>query len=383
MTLGVPAMAQKSVVTIAMVCNSSWALSNFRGSIIRALVKKGKRVVALVPEGVGTSKLEALGAEVHRVPISAKGINPISDLWLLVRLVLAYRAIKPNLIFHYTIKPNIYGSLAARSLGIKSIAVVTGLGFVFLNRRFSSFVAKMLYRASLSNASEVWFLNREDGETFVKLGLAKSEACRWLPGEGVDTNHFQPTNSERVAGPFRFLLAARLLWDKGVAEYVSAATQLKARYPEVRFLMLGEEDARNPSAIGAIQMRTWQEQGSVEYLGVANDVRSSLEYADCVVLPSYREGLSRILLEASAMGRPAIASDVPGCREIVRDGSTGYLCKVRDAVDLAAKMECMIRSSQLERARMGAEGRRWVVEQFDDRIVIARYLEAVAQMPAA
>ena len=209
--------------------------------------------------------------------------------------------------------------------------------------------------------------------------MVQGHHARLLPGSGIDLTHFRSSPSPQQAGGFRFLLVARLLWDKGIGEYIDAARRLRDEAPEVRCQLLGFADADNRTAIQRGQVQKWVEEGVVDYLGHATDVRPFIAAADCIVLPSYREGLPRVLLEAAAMAKPLIATDVPGCRHLVQDGKNGFLCTVRDSASLAEAMLKMARLPSGDRQRMGAFARSNVEEQFDERIVIDRYLLAVRE----
>jgi glycosyltransferase involved in cell wall biosynthesis len=214
---------------------------------------------------------------------------------------------------------------------------------------------------------------------FVESRLVRPAQTDLLPGSGIDLERFTPTPFPTRDGA-RFLLIARMLWDKGVGEYVEAARLLRSRYPNVEFCLLGFLDVRNPAAIGREQIAKWVKEGVVSYLGETHDVRSEIAAADCVVLPSYREGTPRTLLEAEAMGRPVVTTDAVGCREVVDDGVNGFLCKPRSATDLAQKMETILNLSHDSRAEMGRKGREKMEREFDERIVIAKYLEVIGSL---
>lgn len=358
--------------------NSAWAMYRFRRGVLEALIADGYEVHVVAPVDDISSALEGLGCIFHAVPMSPQGYNPLEDLRLVLALSALYRRVSPKVIFHYTIKPNIYGSVAARLAGAKSIAITTGLGYVFLNVGLVSWVSKLLYRIALRFPQSVWFLNHEDRGAFISGKLVDSSKCAVLPGEGIDLTYFRQLSD--ITGPsecFTFLLIARLLWDKGIGEYVDAARQLGGRHRNVRFLLLGPGDSGNPAAIPIEQIERWQEGGVVEYLGEAADVRPAIAAADCIVLPSYREGVPRVLLEAAAMERPVIASDVPGCKDIVDHGVNGYLCAERNADDLASKMEAMLQLGASARREMGRAGRAKVQREFDEKKVVAHYRSVI------
>ncbi|MGN6669540.1 MAG: glycosyltransferase family 4 protein, partial [Trinickia sp.] len=286
-------------------------------------------------------------------------------------------------VFHYTIKANIYGSVAAWLARVPSIAVTTGLGYVFIQKSRAASVAKALYRFAFRFPREVWFLNRDDHSAFLNERLlARPERAKQLHGEGVDLEHFGLTPLPHEAH-VTFVLIGRLLWDKGVGEYVEAARIVRKQYPHTRFQLLGPVGVDNPSAITQADVDGWQREGVVDYLGEAHDVRPFIAKADCVVLPSYREGVPRTLMEASAMGRPIVATDVPGCREVVDDGVTGLLCEVKNARSLADKITRIVQMDEGARRDMGLRGREKVMAEFDEALVIERYRQTLHALTGA
>lgn len=277
----------------------------------------------------------------------------------------------------YTPKVNIYTALVARLLGIPVIANVSGLGRAFTAGGWLEAVVRRLYWFAFHTPRVVFFQNEDDRAEFVRAGLVHKAKAQRLPGSGVDVDRFQPTSRQPSENEFVFLLVARLLWDKGVGEYVDAARLLHAEHPTVKFRLLGFLDVKNPSAISRKQVEDWSEEGLVEYLGAVDDVREIYANADCMVLPSYREGVPRTLLEAASMGIPIITTNAAGCRDAVEDGVTGFLCRPKDPVDLADKMRRMLTLPGDVRRRMGQAGRKKMTIEFDERIVIAKYLQAI------
>ena len=366
---------------VVLSVNTSWNLLNFRQGLIRHLQMLGYEVVLLAPADDSVPALRELGCVVLDLPMAGQGTNPLQDvaLWWRYRRVLA--RIRPAAYLGWTIKPNIYGSLAARSLGIPVINNVSGLGATFLAGGWLARLARGLYRVALAGASRVFFQNPDDRELFVTEGLVRAEQTGLLPGSGIDLQRFDVAPRVDLAGrPFRFLLVARMLRDKGVLEYVEAARQLRAQGLNVTCQCLGFLDVANPSAISREEMAAWVSEGVLEYLGTTSDVRPFMVQADAVVLPSYREGTPRTLLEAAALGRPLIATDVPGCREVVADGENGFLCEARSADSLAAAMR---RLAELppEAWQVLADGsRRKVARQFDERLVFAAYEQALTRV---
>lgn len=363
-------------VKVMITLNTAWNLVNFRIGLIRALVATGYEVIAVAPSDKYADGLAALGCRFIHMPMDNNGINPATDLLLLWRLFFLLRTEKPNVYLGYTVKPNVYGSLAARALGIPVINNIAGLGTVFIRGGWLSMLVKILYRLALSGSQKVFFQNNDDRQLFIGSRLVHEGVTDLLPGSGIDLIQF-PQTPLPVNVPARFLLIARMLLDKGVGEFVEAARLLKQRGVSAEFCLLGMLDPQNPVAISIKQMRAWLAEGVVNYLGVSDNVRVEIAKADCVVLPSYREGTPRALLEAAAMARPIVTTDSVGCRNVVDDGINGYLCKPKNSSDLAEKMLRILAMSHNEKEVMGLRGREKVEREFDEKIVIRKYLEAI------
>lgn len=369
---GAGALRKKVVIAL----NTAWNLVNFRAGLIRALVAAGYEVVAVAPPDEYAERLSVLGCRFMPLPMDNQGTHPVRDLLLLWRFLWMMRAERPHVYLGYTVKPNVYGSLAARALGIPVINNIAGLGAVFIKGGWLNQLVKGLYQVALSRSRKVFFQNDDDRQLFVTSRLVPEEVSDLLPGSGIDLAKFSPVPLP-AGTPVRFLLIARMLWDKGVGEFVEAARLLKQRGVDAEFCLLGFLDVQNPAAIPRQQMNDWVAEGTVLYLGVSDNVREEIAQADCVVLPSYREGTPRTLLEAAAMARPIVTTDAVGCREVVDDGINGYLCNPKDASDLADKMERIVSLSHAQRKAMGLRGREKVERQFDEEIVIRKYLEAI------
>jgi len=331
----------------------------------------------LAPQDESSANLQDAGCRHIHLEMDNEGVNPISDLVMKRRLSKLYGEINPNLILHYTIKPVIYGSMAAAKLGIPFINNITGLGTAFIKTNWLTWLVQGLYRVSQKNAVHVLFQNADDRELFKREKLISEDVPQEvIPGTGIDTDYFK-VRPYPESYPVTFLLIARMLWDKGVGEFVEAARQIKLEFSDVRFQLLGFLDVINRTAISRQQMQVWEDEGIIEYLGQTKDVRPYTRDAHCVVLPSYREGLPRTLLEAAAMGRPIITTDVTGCREVVDHGVNGYLCKERDTNDLAEKMRDMIKLSIDERREMGLRGRKMMEQNFDQRIIVEKIVSRI------
>ena len=318
-------------------------------------------------------QVKNLADEIIPLYLSRKGINPLVEIMTILNLGWVFFRVKPDITFLFTVKPVIYGSIVAKLFRAKVIATITGLGTAFISNNWITVLVKHLYRFAFSSVSQVFFQNNADKSFFISEKIIKETDCRLIPGSGVDTQYF--SYREPHSGPsLKFLLIARMLWDKGVAEYVNAARLVRQHYPRCRFQLLGGLDIQNRTAISSHQMRSWVNEGVVEYLGESEDVRPFIDECACIVLPSYREGTSRVLLEGASMGRPLIATNVPGCREVVQHAVNGYLCAARDHTHLAAQIIAMIKLSAEERKAMGIEGRRIVEEQFAIEVVNDIYL---------
>lgn len=363
--------------TLVFCCNTLWGLVNFRGRVIRALVDDGHRVVLVARKDVPLERVHALGAEFIEWELAPRGTSLLREAMALAVLLRIYRRIQPDLAFHFTIKPVMYGALVCWLSGVPCVSVITGLGFLFLKNDWKSRLGKILYRLTLHRSREVWFLNGDDSAYFDRAGLLSGVTNRTLSGEGIDVNHFGVTALPPIDTAFVFLMIARLVKDKGLVEFVTAARSIKASHPQARFQILGPAYSANGMSVSRDDMDRWVREGIIEYLGEMTDVRPAIAAAHCIVLPSYREGMPRVLMEAAAMGRPSVATDVPGCRDVVVDGQTGRLCFPRDAVSLAQTCEAMLRSNPKELEAMASKARQLAVDLFDDRIVIRIYREAV------
>ena len=369
-------MPKKILISV----NSAWNLLNFRAGLISELVRLGYEVVAVTPADEFVLKLELLGCRFVNLKMENQGTNPIRDLLLLWRYLRLLKVEKPDLSLFYTIKPNIFGSLASSFCRVPYINNVSGLGAVFIGGGWLKQIVSTLYKIAFKNSSKVFFQNKDDLNLFREHRLINHQLTDVLPGSGINLNYFSPHEKGTVSSiksTFQFLLIARMLKDKGVVEYVNAAQMLKKSGINAEFCLLGFLDVQNPAAISTEQMKVWTEQGFVRYLGASDDVRAHISHADCIVLPSYREGTPRSLLEAAAMAKPIITTNVVGCKEVVTDGENGMLCEVKSSVDLASKMMEMLLLSDEQRGLMGKKGRLKMEQEFDEKKVIQKYLQAI------
>lgn len=366
---------------IIVIANTAWYLANFRLTLCRALRERGFDVIAVAPPGEDARRLVDAGLTFLPVPMDGGGTNPLKDLGLLWRLVRLLHSNKPTVCLSYTAKPNIYAGLACRMLDIPRIHNIAGLGTTFINEIWLTSVMKVLYRTALKGAGCVFFQNPDDQALFEQSRLAHPDQSKRLPGSGVDLGRFKPVEENLGASsprPFRFLLSARMIWEKGIGEFVEATKTLKSEGLDIESWLLGQAGVDNPSAISTDIIKQWEAQGLLKCLGSVEDVLPILRQVDCMVLPSYyREGVPRVLLEASSTGLPIITTDSVGCREAIDDGVTGLMCQPRNANDLARCMRQMVNMPESERNALGQCGREKMVREFDEKIVIDRYIEAI------
>lgn len=365
---------------IIVLSNTSWYLFNFRLNLMRHLQSLGYEVLAVAPLDNYSSRFASYNIQFHAITIDNQGTNPIKDSLLIARFVALFAKQQPTVILSYTPKCNIYAGLAAGFLNIPIINNVSGLGTAFIRKNFVTYIVKKLYIVSLRNSTKVFFQNKEDLQLFIDNRLVKKTLTGLLPGSGVDTQYFLPEKNKIVNNKFIFLLVARMLKDKGIIEFVEAASLLKKQYPSIECQLLGFLDVKNPSAISSQEMQTWVNEGIINYLGVSDSVLDYLRLADCVVLPSYREGVPRSLLEAASVGKPLITTDAVGCREVVDEGINGFLCEVQNSNDLKTKMEKMFLLSESQRLQMGKNSRKKMLAEFDESIVINQYVELISSI---
>jgi glycosyltransferase involved in cell wall biosynthesis len=366
--------------------NTAWSIHNFRSGLIRTMIDQGYHVTAVAPDDDYSQRVRALGCDFVSLPMDNHGTNPVRDLRLLGRYVSLLQAVRPAVYLGYTVKPNVYGSMAAHLLGIPAINNIAGLGTAFVDDNLVTRIVRGLYKCALHRSRHIFFQNADDRELFIRARLVPAERTERLPGSGIDLSRYRPdppAAARPSPRPFRFLLLARLLKYKGVMEYAEAARMVRRQCADTEFQLLGFLDEENPNAVSSETIKGWEEEGLIRYLGETDDVLPFLADADCIVLPSYREGVPRTLLEAAAMARPIVATDATGCRDVVDDGVNGFLCPVRDAAGLAEKLMRMLRLPAERRLEMGWAGRRKVESEFDERIVIQKYLDAVKDIADA
>lgn len=357
---------------IAICINTSWNIYNFRRGLVDHFLNRGDEVVAIAPRDDFSDQLIALGCEFEHVPMSASGLNPVRDLSIILKLHKILKHHKPDVFLSYTIKPNIYGSLVCGNLKIPAICNVSGLGTVFLGSALIRKVGTTLYSAAFRYNKWVFFQNSDDQSEFLKYVRLDASKSSVLPGSGMNTEKFVPGADPQNEIPV-FLMLSRLLIDKGVREFADAARRFKTAGGKGKFILVGGHDEGHSRAIPKEELQSWIDNNVLEYTSHVSDVKPFIEQSDVVVLPSYREGTPRTLLEAGSMGKPLIATDVPGCNNVVEHGYNGLLCRVKDSEDLAKSFLEFEKMTSDERKKMGNNARSYVVEKFDEGIILKMY----------
>lgn len=364
---------------IAFVANTSWSIYKFRLYLIERLLEKGLAIIVLAPRDAYTATFEDLAGltYIELRHFQGKNISPIQDSKLYRELLHHYRTIRPHLIFHYTIKANIFGTMAAHRLKIPSISVITGLGYSFTRNGLLRRIVKLLYKNTLPKGKETWVLNEDDKALLIREHIAGPNSIFLLPGEGVDTQTFFPAPFQPGKKEIIFLFVGRMLRPKGIYEFVEASRLLKTRGLDVRCQLLGIFD-ESPAAISRHQVEQWDREAVVSYLGHTDKVADIMENADCIVLPSYyQEGMPMSLLEGASMCKALIAADTPGCRSLIDQGVNGYLCREKDSADLAEKMSAYYHLPPADKQKMGNAAREKVLEHFTRERITAIYLEKI------
>lgn len=368
-----------------LFANSDWYLFNFRLSLAKALQSRGHDVLLISPPGQFGEKLRQQGLRWQPLPMNRKSLNPFKELYLLIYLWRLYRLEQPDLVHNFTIKSVIYGSLAAIFARIPArINAVAGMGYVFVNKslkaRLLRPVVGVLMRLVLNgHGSKLILQNNDDVIAFKQGKLVRNEQIRLIKGSGVDLTRFQPGPARAVGEPTRVVLAARLLWDKGIAEYVAAARRLRAEGLSIRFLLAGAPDSGNPASIPQGTIDDWVLEGAVEWVGQVNDMAGLFASVHIAVLPSYREGLPKSLIEAAACALPLVTTDVPGCREVVHHEIDGLLVPVKDADALAHAIKQLHQNTSWAE-QLGLAARERAIAEFDENIVITKTINVYSEL---
>ena len=379
---GLAYRAARREVRVALVANTMWYLYNFRANLIRRLLSEGHEIFAIAPpDQFFSERLGSMGVHVAGVVISDEGVNPFREILSLIAVFRALSDARVTFVLSYTPKGNIYSGICSAILGIKFIPNISGQGVSANAESFVSKIVNLCYKVVLRRAKWVFFQNPDDRNFFLQKCLVQESRSEVLPGSGVDIAEFhyvEPAN--RAGNELVFLLVARLIKEKGVFEYVESARRLKTINPSLSFRILGPLAPRRSNGVTDEELKVWEDDGVVEYLGNTSDVRPYLSDADCLVLPTYYgEGVPRSILEAAATGRIVITTDSPGCREAVIDGTTGFLCAQKDIDDLVLAMTRATTISKSERIKMGCAARNLILEKFDERIVINSYMNQLRE----
>ena len=361
---------------IVLFANTDWYLYNFRLSLANALRDRGDDLLLLSPPGEYGKKLVDLGFRWQPLPMERRSLNPIRELSLVFHLWRLVRKEKPDLVHGFTIKCAVYGALAARFARVPGrVSSVAGLGYVFTSSDLKARTLRPLVRALMRFAlggrnARLILQNSDDVAMFKSAGIVAASQIRLIRGSGFDSERFTPpTKKQSQREPTTVLLAARVLWDKGIREYVDAARQLRLNRTDIKFLLAGTPDPGNPAAVPEEEIKAWHEEGIVRWLGHVDDMPTLYQNTDIVVLPSYREGLPKGLIEAAACGLALVATDVPGCREVVTNEVDGLLVPVRDSTALAEAISRLTDNRELAR-KLGTAARENALGNFDERIVI-------------
>ncbi len=369
---------------IAFVGNYLWDMYNFRGDIIKEIGEMGYDVTIIAPKDKESMNFidENLKIKNILIDLNRKSLNPLFELKVLLQLYKIYKKERYDLIFHYTIKPNIYGNIIAALQNIKSISIVPGTGYSFSKKGIMFYCVKKLYAYSFKKSKEVWFLNEEDRTIFVSEKIIPIEKTKVLPSEGINLMKFKKkeeskTSNEKIV----FLMIARILWDKGFKEYIEAAKLLKEKYENVEFQLLGMIDEGNPNGVPKETVYKYHNSKIINYIGTSKNVSTIIQKCDCVVLPSfYKEGIPRTLMEGAALEKPLITTNNVGCKEVVDNEKNGFICNINDSRDLAEKMEKIILMSKEERILMGKNGREKMEKEFDYKLVLKYYKNKILEL---
>lgn len=357
---------------VLILTNYDEGLYNCRKELIAELLKRRYKVIISLPEGNKVVELEKLGCSFIQTNVDRRGTNPINDVKLFIKYICILKTVKPDIVLTYTVKPNLYGGIACGLRGIPYVCNVTGLGSGFLNKGLAQIIIKSLSKISFIKAQCVMVQNSEDLETLQKLKVFKNNS-QLIPGSGVNLEEYKVLTYPKEENGIQFSFIARIMKDKGIDEYLEAAKLIKIKYPQVIFNVIGNIEQEHYTEI----LNKYVNEGIIIYHGFQNNIKMLIERTHCTINPSYTEGMSNVLLESAACGRAIIASDIPGCREIIDNGNNGYTFKVKNTIDLSQKIEKFLELSHEEKRRMGIEGRKKVVREFDRSIIIDTYLKEI------
>ena len=361
---------------ILITANIMWNIKNFRKNLILALLSSGYELIVLASFDGYEDEVKSWGCKVFDLKMNPLELNPLKGLLLLRHFRNKFKLIQPDIILSFTIKNNIIGSIAANLEGIPLVPNITGLGTAFTSGRLLKLIATILYRIAFINHEIIFFQNPDDKSLFQNLGIASSKKAFVLPGSGIDLGEFKFHKLHNDDNPL-FVMISRLIKDKGAEEFLDATRIVKKRYPHANFIIVGSHDIRDKRAISTIKLKQWKEDGVGCHLHFGVDILALLRQATAVVLPSYREGAPRSLIEASSTGRACISTNTTGCNFIVDDNITGFLCKPRDTLDLADKISNFINLSYEEKVQIGFKARKKMEREFSVEIIIEKYISCI------
>ena len=356
---------------IVFSANTSWYLYNFRRSTIQTFIDLGYKVVCFSPEDDYSKKIKELGCIWQPLYMNNKSTNPVKDFMIVLQYIRLFFKYRPTYCFNFTVKNNIYGTWAAKLLKVKAINNVSGLGTAFIHNNMTSRIVKLLYKTSQPFASTVFCQNPDDYDTLLQHKLVP-------PGSGVDIEMFNPSLRKDKTERFQFLFAGRILKDKGIMEMIEAFNCISQRDFPCSLTLCGFASSDNVSAIGEATIHDWERNSNIKWIGSSDDMPNVYSLADCVVLPSYREGMPRSLLEAGAMGLPSITTDVPGCRNVIKNEFNGYICRVKDSKDLYNSMITVLKLTDDELIQVSINAREHVEKYYNESIVINKAVSAVS-----
>ena len=356
--------------------NTSWYLFNFRKSTIKRLIKEGHNVICIAPHDKYSNKLSELKAHYIELNFKSHNKNPFSIAFLLIKFLYLIWRHNPDIIFNFTIKNNIIGTIAAFFFRVKVVNNISGLGTVFINNNFFTKLIKLLYKFSQKRAHIVFCQNYDDMSLLKNQNLVLENKLKLIPGSGVNLNYFKSEVKKEIYGK-TFLYLGRLIHEKGLKELTEAFELLSKEHIEAKLMICGSYDDSNPRSIDKGLLEHWKDSSNIELMDHTDDPKKIFMKTDYVILPSYREGMPRSLLEASAMGIPTLASDVPGCRDAVIDGMTGFLFKPKDSKDILIKMRKMISLDSKQKNDMSVKAREHMSKNFNEEKVINAYLRIV------
>ncbi len=363
---------------IAVIENGLFSTYTMREALMLKLLEENTEVYVITHTNNFVAEVEKMGLKVYNV--GSGNMNPFKVALYIYNLRKILMKLKPDVCLTFSIRPAIWGNMITRRMKLPTITNITGIGPLFESKSIVYATARTMYRNALKKTNKVFFQNNDDMDLFIKSKFVNPAVAERIPGSGVDYNKFAPRHlKEKDPETFVFLFIGRLIKDKGIFEYIYAARSIRKKYPHTSFHVIGPFWTQNlrTNTITRSQLKHWIEEGVIDYLGEKKDVRKFIAESDCIVLPSYREGTSNILLEAGSMEKPVITTNTTGCKEIVEDGVTGFLCNVRDEIDLAEKMELMLSLDEKTRLEMGKKAREKIIREYDKQIVIQAYMNAI------